>query len=181
MKLALQQARKGLGRTSPNPAVGAVVVQDGRVIAAGYHRKAGGPHAEVDALALPAKGEAYDKLRKSGVLDRVPAGHMNAALSIQQFLLNIVVDAVGGAPLPPPPPRIEPPPPPRIGPPPPAPGSARAPEETQLRDRPGGDPVLHVARGIRLAILEEQAGWTRVSTPAGQTGWVRREEIEQAR
>ncbi len=51
MKLALQQARKGLGRTSPNPAVGAVVVKDGRVIAAGHHRKAGAPHAEVDALA----------------------------------------------------------------------------------------------------------------------------------
>jgi diaminohydroxyphosphoribosylaminopyrimidine deaminase/5-amino-6-(5-phosphoribosylamino)uracil reductase len=51
MKLALKQARKGLGRTSPNPAVGAVVVKDGRVIAAGHHRKAGSPHAEVDALA----------------------------------------------------------------------------------------------------------------------------------
>jgi diaminohydroxyphosphoribosylaminopyrimidine deaminase/5-amino-6-(5-phosphoribosylamino)uracil reductase len=51
MKMALHQARKGLGRTSPNPAVGAVIVRDGRVIAAGHHRKAGAPHAEVDALA----------------------------------------------------------------------------------------------------------------------------------
>ena len=50
MKDALRQARKGLGRTSPNPAVGAVVVKDGRVIARGYHRRAGLPHAEVEAL-----------------------------------------------------------------------------------------------------------------------------------
>ncbi len=50
MKEALRQARKGLGRTSPNPAVGAVIVREGRAIALGYHRKAGAPHAEVDAL-----------------------------------------------------------------------------------------------------------------------------------
>jgi diaminohydroxyphosphoribosylaminopyrimidine deaminase/5-amino-6-(5-phosphoribosylamino)uracil reductase len=50
MKMALREARKGLGRTSPNPAVGAVIVKEGRVIARGYHRKAGTPHAEVHAL-----------------------------------------------------------------------------------------------------------------------------------
>ena len=50
MRLALREARKGLGRTSPNPAVGAVIVRDGRVVAAGYHRRAGLPHAEVEAL-----------------------------------------------------------------------------------------------------------------------------------
>jgi diaminohydroxyphosphoribosylaminopyrimidine deaminase/5-amino-6-(5-phosphoribosylamino)uracil reductase len=50
MRKALAQARKGLGRTSPNPAVGAVIVRDGEVVAAGYHRKAGGDHAEVAAL-----------------------------------------------------------------------------------------------------------------------------------
>ena len=50
MREALRQARKGLGRTSPNPAVGAVVVMEGRIIAKGYHRRAGCPHAEVEAL-----------------------------------------------------------------------------------------------------------------------------------
>lgn len=50
MKMALHEARKGVGRTSPNPAVGAVVVKDGRVIATGYHKKAGTPHAEIHAL-----------------------------------------------------------------------------------------------------------------------------------
>ena len=56
---ALEEARKGLGKTSPNPAVGAVVVKNGRIIAAGFHRKAGGPHAEVEALgALRDPAEA---------------------------------------------------------------------------------------------------------------------------
>jgi len=50
MKVALREARKGLGRTSPNPAVGAVLVRDGRIIAKGYHRRAGSPHAEVEVL-----------------------------------------------------------------------------------------------------------------------------------
>jgi len=51
MREALRQGRKGLGRTSPNPAVGAVIVRDGRVVASGHHRKAGGPHAEIEAIA----------------------------------------------------------------------------------------------------------------------------------
>lgn len=50
MKKALQQARKGLGRTSPNPAVGAVIVIEDKVVAAGYHKKAGMPHAELEVL-----------------------------------------------------------------------------------------------------------------------------------
>jgi len=50
MTLALREARKGRGRTSPNPAVGAVIVRDGEVVARGYHRRAGLPHAEVEAL-----------------------------------------------------------------------------------------------------------------------------------
>lgn len=50
MRLALREAAKGLGRTSPNPCVGAVVVKDGAVVARGYHRRAGSPHAEVNAL-----------------------------------------------------------------------------------------------------------------------------------
>ena len=50
MRLALKEARKGLGRTSPNPCVGAVIVKDGRIIGKGYHKKAGTPHAEVNAI-----------------------------------------------------------------------------------------------------------------------------------
>jgi len=51
MELALAEARKGLGRTSPNPAVGAVIVNNGTVVGRGYHKKAGTPHAEVNAIA----------------------------------------------------------------------------------------------------------------------------------
>ncbi len=50
MRLCLSLARKGEGEVSPNPMVGAVVVKDGSVIAKGYHRRFGGPHAEVYAL-----------------------------------------------------------------------------------------------------------------------------------
>jgi diaminohydroxyphosphoribosylaminopyrimidine deaminase / 5-amino-6-(5-phosphoribosylamino)uracil reductase len=51
MKLALHLARKGIGRTSPNPMVGAVVVTQGTIAGQGFHRKAGLPHAEREALA----------------------------------------------------------------------------------------------------------------------------------
>ncbi len=50
MALALRLARRALGRTSPNPAVGAVIVKDGIVVGKGYHRAAGFPHAEVEAI-----------------------------------------------------------------------------------------------------------------------------------
>jgi diaminohydroxyphosphoribosylaminopyrimidine deaminase/5-amino-6-(5-phosphoribosylamino)uracil reductase len=51
MRLAIGEAQKGRGRTSPNPAVGAIVVNQGRVVGRGYHQKAGTAHAEVNALA----------------------------------------------------------------------------------------------------------------------------------
>jgi diaminohydroxyphosphoribosylaminopyrimidine deaminase/5-amino-6-(5-phosphoribosylamino)uracil reductase len=50
MKIALNLAEKGLGRTSPNPMVGAVLVKDDQVVGRGYHQRAGGPHAEVNAI-----------------------------------------------------------------------------------------------------------------------------------
>ncbi len=56
MKRALTLARKGIGKTSPNPAVGCVIVKDGVVVGEGWHHKAGAPHAE--ALALQAAGDA---------------------------------------------------------------------------------------------------------------------------
>jgi diaminohydroxyphosphoribosylaminopyrimidine deaminase/5-amino-6-(5-phosphoribosylamino)uracil reductase len=50
MRAALAEAKKGLGHTSPNPAVGAVLVRGERVIAKGHHCRAGQPHAEVECL-----------------------------------------------------------------------------------------------------------------------------------
>src|SRR5438477_12253756 len=62
MRAALIEAKKGLGLTSPNPAVGAVLVRNSQIIARGHHRKAGEPHAEIDCLnavgGRPPKGSA---------------------------------------------------------------------------------------------------------------------------
>ena len=55
MKLALQLARKGLGQTSPNPMVGAIIVKGKRPIAKGYHRRFGGKHAEINAIESAAE------------------------------------------------------------------------------------------------------------------------------
>ena len=63
MKDTIRLAAKGLGRTSPNPVVGAVIVRDGCIIASGYHKKAGQNHAEVEALSMiDGKGDAGDIL-----------------------------------------------------------------------------------------------------------------------
>ena len=61
MRAALNEAKKGLGHTSPNPAVGAVLVIDNRIVAKGHHRGAGYDHAEVECLrnfAAPLPGRA---------------------------------------------------------------------------------------------------------------------------
>lgn len=50
MKMAIELAKNAVGRTSPNPLVGAVIVNRGRVVGCGWHKKAGTPHAEVHAL-----------------------------------------------------------------------------------------------------------------------------------
>lgn len=50
MTMALGLALRGRGAVEPNPMVGCVLVRDGELLAQGYHRKFGGPHAEIDAL-----------------------------------------------------------------------------------------------------------------------------------
>lgn len=50
MRLALRLARRGYGATSPNPMVGAVLVKGGKVLGRGWHRQAGLPHAEIEAI-----------------------------------------------------------------------------------------------------------------------------------
>ncbi len=55
MRLALQLARRGYGCTSPNPMVGALIVKGGKVIGRGWHRRAGGAHAEIEAFQDAAR------------------------------------------------------------------------------------------------------------------------------
>lgn len=55
LRRALQLARRGVGRTSPNPMVGAVLVRGGKIIGEGWHRRAGLPHAEIEALKDAAR------------------------------------------------------------------------------------------------------------------------------
>ena len=55
MAMALRLAQRGYGRTCPNPMVGAVLVKDGVVIGRGWHRKAGQPHAEIEAMQDAAR------------------------------------------------------------------------------------------------------------------------------
>ncbi len=62
MRGALRLARHGAGLTSPNPIVGAVLVKRGRIIGRGWHRRAGEPHAEIEALH-DAQNRGYDARR----------------------------------------------------------------------------------------------------------------------
>src|SRR4051794_9610438 len=76
MRIAVDEAKKGVGRTSPNPAVGAVIVKSGRIVARGYHKKAGTAHAEVVAIAA-AKGrtagaDLYTTLEPCNHFGRTP-------------------------------------------------------------------------------------------------------------
>ncbi len=50
MREAIRLARKGIGKTSPNPIVGAVIVRNGKIIGRGYHKKYGDWHAEINAI-----------------------------------------------------------------------------------------------------------------------------------
>uniref|UniRef100_A0A383VBG7 Riboflavin biosynthesis protein PYRD, chloroplastic n=1 Tax=Tetradesmus obliquus TaxID=3088 RepID=A0A383VBG7_TETOB len=76
MLQALELAKRALGKTHPNPAVGCVIVKDGQVIGEGFHPKAGMPHAEVYALraaGTAARGAtAYVTLEPCNHYGRTP-------------------------------------------------------------------------------------------------------------
>lgn len=80
MTLALAQAARGIGLTSPNPPVGAVLVKRGQIIGEGFHRKAGSPHSEIEALRDARKkghdargASAYITLEPCSTQGRTPA------------------------------------------------------------------------------------------------------------
>lgn len=105
MRQALRLAGKGLGRTSPNPCVGAVIVKNGRVIGSGYHRQAGTPHAEIHALraaGAAARGAVlYVTLEPCNHFGRTPpCSHAVAQAGIAMVVIgtldpNPLVDGSG--------------------------------------------------------------------------------------
>src|SRR5213596_1346745 len=95
MRIALVEAKKALGRTSPNPAVGAVLVIDNRVVAKGHHREAGAPHGEIDCLRdfgapIPAQATLYVTLEPCSTAGRT-APCTDAI--IKAGLKNVVIGA----------------------------------------------------------------------------------------
>jgi diaminohydroxyphosphoribosylaminopyrimidine deaminase/5-amino-6-(5-phosphoribosylamino)uracil reductase len=76
LKLALRLARRGFGRTSPNPMVGAVLVKNRKIIGRGWHHRAGEPHAEIEALRAakesPAGATLYVTLEPCCTHGRTP-------------------------------------------------------------------------------------------------------------
>ena len=90
MLRCIELARTALGRTSPNPLVGAVVVQDGKIVGEGFHPRAGEPHAEV--FALRAAGELA---RGSTIyVSLEPCNHYGRTPPCSEGLINAGVSKV---------------------------------------------------------------------------------------
>jgi len=67
MNLALTEARKGVGKTAPNPPVGAVIVKDNVLLGSGWHLAAGKPHAEREALADAFENHGHEAVRGASI------------------------------------------------------------------------------------------------------------------
>ncbi|MHB1377236.1 MAG: bifunctional diaminohydroxyphosphoribosylaminopyrimidine deaminase/5-amino-6-(5-phosphoribosylamino)uracil reductase RibD [Candidatus Humimicrobiaceae bacterium] len=76
MNIAYTLAEKGRGTTSPNPLVGAVIVKDGKMISSGYHKMAGTPHAEINAInavkSIPEGSKIYVTLEPCSFYGKTP-------------------------------------------------------------------------------------------------------------
>ncbi|MBN2072044.1 MAG: bifunctional diaminohydroxyphosphoribosylaminopyrimidine deaminase/5-amino-6-(5-phosphoribosylamino)uracil reductase RibD [Candidatus Krumholzibacteriota bacterium] len=87
---ALDLAEKGIGRTFPNPLVGAVIVQGGEIVGEGFHARAGGPHAEVEAIL-----SAGEKARGSDLyLNLEPCCHFGKTPPCTDAILDAGISRV---------------------------------------------------------------------------------------
>lgn len=90
MRLALEIAKTGIGQTSPNPAVGAVIVKNGEIVGFGAHLKAGEPHAEVHAIRM-----AGDKAKDATVYVTLePCSHFGKTPPCADLLVETGVERV---------------------------------------------------------------------------------------
>src|SRR5215813_14610242 len=93
MREALVEARLAIGRTHPNPAVGAVVVRDGAIVGRGHTAPVGGPHAEVRALA-----DAGPRARGADLFTTLePCGHWGRTPPCSEAILAAGVARVFSA------------------------------------------------------------------------------------
>ncbi|MGE9295025.1 MAG: bifunctional diaminohydroxyphosphoribosylaminopyrimidine deaminase/5-amino-6-(5-phosphoribosylamino)uracil reductase RibD [Puniceicoccales bacterium] len=96
MRLALDLAKRGWGRTHPNPMVGAVIMEQGRAVAEGWHERAGGPHAEVAAFQNLGHRPRYDATLYVTLEPCSTVGRTGACtdLIIERGIKRVVIGAV---------------------------------------------------------------------------------------
>src|SRR5699024_2764447 len=100
MVLALTLAEKGYGNVSPNPYVGAISVQEGRIIGVAYHQKAGNAHAEVNAIRAAKKHASAAAIQASTLYVTLePCCHVGKTGACTEAIVKVgitrVVSAMG--------------------------------------------------------------------------------------
>ncbi len=92
MQYALQLAKKGIGKTHPNPMVGCVIVYENRIIGQGWHHKAGTPHAEVNAINAVENKKWLKKAALYVTLE--PCCHFGKTPPCTQLILEMEIPKV---------------------------------------------------------------------------------------